>query len=374
MAYTLIKAGFKQITVFESSDYIGGMSRSIYHRRTPHDMGAYNIHSGYDELYKLINEFDAGVPIPGPEPNLWVDRKSGSRRKFIMSKYQYCSAVAEQLKPGINDSEVFTTIFAALTKYKTLHQQLFGIYKGSLMPRPSKKVLASLNMTTLEFLELHDIEILKCVLGVGMTAQGYGHLDEVSAIYGLIWMHPTYMAQLVLNPESSFNQILSKGYQFIWQEIVRQLNIDVRLSSPVTRIVREVKPRRRFDVTYSHCFGGKTETFDFLILSPTMNSLIKTVNFNKKENRLFEKTTHGYLATSLVDTTYGKRRSSSPHKYHIDNILSKVDNKVVMQRDTYSSMAQHKGRNYTAGLYPGGLDGIKEHSTVYYQLGSKPCH
>ena len=74
-----------------------------------------------------------------------------------------------------------------------LHTELFGVYEGDFMPRPSEDVLYRTRGTFLEFLKREDLESMKIIFKTSWELQGYGNLDEVSALYGLMWNKPKFM-------------------------------------------------------------------------------------------------------------------------------------------------------------------------------------
>ena len=74
-----------------------------------------------------------------------------------------------------------------------MHKELFGDYEGDFMPRPSQDVLHRTRGTFLDFLKREDLEPMKIVFKTSTELQGYGYLDEVSALYGLLWNKPKFM-------------------------------------------------------------------------------------------------------------------------------------------------------------------------------------
>ena len=61
------------------------------------------------------------------------------------------------------------------------------------MLRPSEEVLYRTRGTFLEFIKREDLEPMKIVLKTSHELQGYGYIDEVSALYGLLWNQPKFM-------------------------------------------------------------------------------------------------------------------------------------------------------------------------------------
>ena len=74
-----------------------------------------------------------------------------------------------------------------------MHNELFGGYAGDFMLRPSEEVLYRTRGTFLEFLQREDLEPMKIIFKTSHELQGYGYIDEVSALYGLLWNKPKFM-------------------------------------------------------------------------------------------------------------------------------------------------------------------------------------
>ena len=66
------------------------------------------------------------------------------------------------------------------------------------MQEPYKAILERVNGTFKWFLEKEGLQAMEPILKVSNELQGYGYLDEVSALYGLIWNTPKFMYFYVL--------------------------------------------------------------------------------------------------------------------------------------------------------------------------------
>ena len=64
------------------------------------------------------------------------------------------------------------------------------------MLRPSEEVLQRTRGTFLEFLKREDLEPMKIIFKTTNELNGYGYIDEVSALYGLLWNQPKFMYSL----------------------------------------------------------------------------------------------------------------------------------------------------------------------------------
>ncbi|XP_021361056.1 polyenoic fatty acid isomerase-like isoform X2 [Mizuhopecten yessoensis] len=369
MAYKLKKEGYTNVTVFERNRYIGGKSRTLYHRGVPHEMGTVYTQPDYTEIYRLVNEFDAGHLLPMPSPTVWVNNK---KHPIPITSLQNSIRVLMRLRPDITNTTVAAGILQqAIRKYLGLHIGMFGTYEGELMPRPCDAILSKINMTFLDFLKVHQIEALKGMFMSAMTAQGYGHVDEISTLYGMMWMTPRFLEEIVKPPlpeVKSVVKILSKGFQFLWAEISRITNLNVKLSSPVTKVLRL---RNGFLVIYRDCGNLRKERFDFIITSPTMKFMSNVIKFDPDVRELFRRTFNYYYTTTLADTDYGVNRGKSPQDYYAFNMNSKENNSVWVHRDSYSSLNYITGENYTNGLFTDGPDGKYIQSSVYYQFSKR---
>ena len=74
-----------------------------------------------------------------------------------------------------------------------MHNELFGGYKGDFMRKPSNAVMKRIRGTFLEFLQREDLEPMKIIFKSSHENFFYGWIDEVSALYGLIWNKPKFM-------------------------------------------------------------------------------------------------------------------------------------------------------------------------------------
>ena len=91
--------------------------------------------------------------------------------------------------------EVFV---ASAIRYAQLHHSLFGKYKGQLMQRPTEAVLKTLNGTFEAFLKKNSLTPLIPFFHRTHTTQGYGYLDEIGTLYGLLWNTPKLVLTITL--------------------------------------------------------------------------------------------------------------------------------------------------------------------------------
>ena len=82
---------------------------------------------------------------------------------------------------------VLLKLAVVVGKYAYIHRKMFGSYEFELMPRPSKEVLKELDCSYMAFLKRKGLDSLRPFLQLTLTVQGYGYLDEISALYGLMY-------------------------------------------------------------------------------------------------------------------------------------------------------------------------------------------
>ena len=61
------------------------------------------------------------------------------------------------------------------------------------MLRPSEEVLVRTRGTLLDFPMREDLEAMKIAFKTSTELQGYGFVDEIGALYGLMWNKPKFM-------------------------------------------------------------------------------------------------------------------------------------------------------------------------------------
>ena len=268
-------------------------------------------------------------------------------------------------------TEVKLSIQHVVMNYIRKHRELFGIYEGELMNRPSKEVLKQTNMTFFEYLKKIDAEVLEALFMCTQTAQGYGHIDEIPALYGLLWMTPNFL-NLILKPDDPGEKdvhILDKGFQFLWEEIARQENLNVQLNHKVSRIIRNPNRKSVDLVVYqTDCGVNHQHSFDFLILSPSMKQVKNYMHFEGNESKIFEKLKENYYTTTLVDHEFSNARSESPQNYYIFNMESKIESNVWVSRDSFASLQYIQGDKFKNTIFPDGKDNKTLQTSVIYQF------
>ena len=93
------------------------------------------------------------------------------------------------------------------------------------------------------FLEKNNLTLLIPIFEITTSARGYGDLDEVGTIYGLMWNTPGFVISLGLKAlefkDDPFNiYMLKDGFSNVWNKIVDTEKFDVRYWVKIRNIVR----------------------------------------------------------------------------------------------------------------------------------------
>ena len=222
MALNLTNLGY-DVTIYEKTGRVGGKSYDVKYRGVEYSLGTSFLEPDYFEsVVPLARKYDAGALHPIPTIKIWPFNNKTDGAEFDV---EFLTTLAKDFPENCTQGNLlqcgkfmadtvikyirYNCFYCKYLSYSlfSLHQELLGVYEGDFMQRPSDETLKALNMTFLEFLKKNDIEAMKIILQISNELQGYGYLDEISALYGLIWNKPKFMYSYVLtalkikNPE-----------------------------------------------------------------------------------------------------------------------------------------------------------------------------
>ena len=252
--------------------------------------------------------------------------------------------IIQQLKniTGNNDTNYNIEQFLiAVVKYAELHYDLFGTYKGSLMQEPSESVMEKISGTFEEYLDRNGLKVLVPLLERTNSAQGYGYVSEIGAIYGLMWNTPqlllSYGLQTLQIQQPPYqNYIFTKGWENIWNKIVEKERFDIKYNVDISQVLRHND--NRVTLTYVKQYQRQdTENCDFLVWTPPMTKLIEVLsNPTTEERELFSPLSHHVFVASIIKDT-GTIRNRPTLVYHQslqDGQRNITDGGVIDEIDT----------------------------------------
>ena len=225
--------------VFEKSGRIGGKCFGVDYRGTTNE-GGHFLEANYfnsDNIVPVLKEYglDDLVQLPVWETNSGNDPRSQlTRAQFVL--------LGISMLTNSTSTEVNIEFFLKTTiKYVQLHKELFGSYEGDLMQKPTPEVMYRIRGTVLDFLKRENLLGMIPVFQATLTMSGYGHIDEVGALYGLIFYNPKLAVSAALaalkkdkKPFSLFS--LKYGFEYVWKTITEKENLNVRFQIDITNI------------------------------------------------------------------------------------------------------------------------------------------
>ena len=106
------------------------------------------------------------------------------------------------------------------------------------------------------------------------TQWGYGYLDEVSALYGLMWIVP----EAVLPPLLLRNgmQLPDGGFEELWQTIVTKEKLNIQLNVDIHKVKRNSP--NDFEIHQTQHSKPSVTKCNFLIWTPEMSGLLEVLD------------------------------------------------------------------------------------------------
>lgn len=370
IASRLKKLGYNKLTLFERTERVGGKSYSIYldangnsctQRLTatnsmdttsciPHEMGTCFLHNGYHAVRNLVEEYDL-TPEIVPEGRAIFSRFTPDHlHSQGMSEY-IGDSIGELIKAGTVSvplwvtamGKEFSNFFAfvdGVEKYIALHEDLFGSIEFSMPERPPSDKLTRINMSFSDFLGTNGLHAIKFWLEFAHTAQGYGYVTSIPALYGLSWISPEllkgFVTQSVKKKMSTFTTLqkmnipplqawwrntiaklliagvdyvttmLPEGFGKLWTTIVERDGLRVLRGVEIAYrgIDRQIHDASApVLITYKHDGEDVTEEFDFLIYTAAHSHAQRWVSdLVEPEADAFSKLTSFVLSTTLYES------------------------------------------------------------------------
>jgi len=365
MAYLLKKKGFTDITLLEKNSRSGGKSLTINYRGAPQDMGTVYLSPDYEEnIIKLMKKYTGDNLAHLPPASI----RLGDLKLSIPYK-QYVIVESMRNFNTTNTTIAGMKLVHAMKSYIGLHARLFGNYTGELMPRPSRSVMHRIRGTFMDFLKRENLASLQPIFLASHTMQGYGHLDEISALYGLMWNTPKLMVGLLKRLQGATNTglyMLKHGFQPLWEAIIDQENLRVHYDVDIRLLYRNRRGSWLCTRDEREC-----HFFRFVIWTPELKLSFRKFRPARSDERdIFSRTQVHYYSTSLVDSLNVKRGLTAID-YMFGNVLSKREHSVWAQRDSYAALRGYAGPAYQNGTYPSGNDRKKTRTVVGYQYGKR---
>jgi len=235
MAVSLKKKGVKNLVLFESSGRVGGKNMDVLFHEVAHSYMALGP-SYFKTFLPLAKEYGSADLTQINWANVLLE----GNKKATLQEYLIGSIVNIT---GIEPSSVIQRLIADAKIYDDVRKDMFGSIVDFLPHRPSKAVLYRLRGTVQDFLARERLESLTPMFKLLMSLPGYGYLDEIGALYGVLWVSPPaimiFIDELIgLKRQPLTFYTLTDGFEQIWTNIVEKEKLDIRYNSKVESVVR----------------------------------------------------------------------------------------------------------------------------------------
>lgn len=250
-AFYLERKGYKNVTVLEKTNRVGGKCYTIDYRGKTYEMGAMMIVYCNPYILEFMDMFDESQI----GPVLY--------RAFFDEKGNPVSQIDE--KDAKEFQEQFFKLSNIIKKYEYIYEPGF------------KNVPEELCKPFTQWCNENGVPLVTKVYAPPFNGFGYGYLDEVAAIYVL-----KYLDFKLLNYFIEIDHVITlvNGIQTLWKKLASSLS-DVRLSRNILDIKRDDK------VTVITDLG--TMEFDKLIITCPLEETLKFMDCTDMERELFSK-------------------------------------------------------------------------------------
>lgn len=253
-AWFLQQKGYKDITVLERLDRLGGKCNSPEYKEKNYEMGAIMGVPNYHVTLELMKV--AGVEADGPK----LDRNFYDARTGL----EMMGLTAEEIPVLQAQMKKMGELLA--TKYKGYTEP------GHLNTHPD------LMETFYDFCMMNGVPLCMKAWINPYTAYGYGYFNLVPAAYVLQYLDFETMNHFINMELITW----SKGTQDIWEKLALKLNRHPRLCTKIEKVVRKDGKVNVYTNT------GK-EIYDKIIFSSPLQDLHLYVDTTEDERKLFSK-------------------------------------------------------------------------------------
>ena len=271
---------------------------------------------------------------------MWVRNNASKENKLISTEFvlQQIANITQSTDPTYNNEQFIN----ATINYAKLHYELFGKYKGMLMQEPTQRVYKKISGTFESFLDRNNLKVIAPLLQRTNAAQGYGYVNEIGALYGLMWNTPQFLLSfglqaLKINQYPYETYILKKGFENVWNKIVEKERFDIKYNVDIFLVRRD--GRNRLTLLYKDQYHNElSEDCDFLVWTPPMPELMKVLsNPTLQERKLFSTLTyHIFVSTILKDTGTVRNTPYVIYQQSLEDGNNNVtDGEVIAEGDVY---------------------------------------
>lgn len=332
MAQSLKNKGYKKLTIYEKTNRVGGKSYDINYHGVAQPQGTVFLTPSYfDTVVPLAKQYGVGDLMESPAPNFWMTNSSLDPRNKLTGP-EFIFGSVQQITKEKSLQKNVALLLDGITRYLQLYKDLFGSFQGALMRRPSSDVLHRISGTFLEFLEREDLLVVAPVVSLTITSFGYGQLDQISAVYGLIWNEPRLMVAAVLQAAGKAKDpfkayFFKNGFELIWKTIAEVEELDIHFNIDLYSV-----KRNSGNVILKFWKGSylKEKVCNFLIWTAPMSTLLRTLSdASHQEYSILGSLKPTIFTANLVNMKNDVR--NGPYTKHFGTFTARVDHGVTSE-------------------------------------------
>lgn len=332
IAKLLVERGAANVTVFETSERVGGKSYTIEQGGSAHEMG-----TCYSTLsYKITNR--------------WMKRYGIRQRALgrqVMDDAPLMHFVRQE--PG-------APMVVELGRFLGARREFAQIMRRGLETEEARAAAAE---PFSAFLDRHQLKRMRRFMLRAITSIGYGPLEDISTEQALRWATP----DLFLSGLFAQLKMPDEGWQRLWEKIAGE--IDVRRSEPVNQI--EKLPEGG---AILHTPTGAT-AFDHVIITTALDEIDKGHNLGADVDFVAQACRWNTYVTTLceVDGWFDGHRVEA----YTDPLTHDAPAGLLLsvRRDPAPARREAPKHIYLTGQYGHGLDAAQLKSALAAEIASR---
>jgi predicted NAD/FAD-binding protein len=212
LAKLLREKGYKNITLLEATERVGGKALSVNHDGVEYNLGACYVTTGYGLVRKWLKEYDIESKRQVKPTYVGQENEKIDFIPYLMEGTNPLSALLQCIR------------YVALWSKFYIHTEV----KREI----SNKYLEQLSMPAVDWFSQHRIPFIAKPCRRGYQVMGYGVLEKVPMLHVLRWVTPTLLMSGI------FNLLFEvRGFETLFTKIAK--DFDVRLKEPVIEVLKK---------------------------------------------------------------------------------------------------------------------------------------
>lgn len=258
-AVQLLRRGYTNVEILESTNRFGGKTRTIQCPGGPAgvticELGTCYASPAYQPMFDDLEAFLTGNELKNFAGKTPEFRSMVTTGQFpptdpipeVVGFGQYVIAKAELLDKDADLDRITVRLLADLARYGLLHWEIMGGERPMPTQPPSQLAGDFGSQTFQDFLAAYELLSLVGLFQYSQEVQGYGSLSSIPAYYGLLWLTPTvtnailadYLDTLVGLTPGPVVSTFARGWGNLWDQIVADERITITYSASIQSIVR----------------------------------------------------------------------------------------------------------------------------------------